>query len=313
MAQTLVKHSGIANYIVGFSTRISIPILDETKRRKLCAATRSRRSPGSQPRRGPASSGVTSISSARSCGRTISTRPGLTAKPPIISFKLDTQARRGTSRSPGRSPKSSSMRPMSRACICAAARWRAAASDGRTGRRISVPRCLGLAKAQGVKNAVIVPVGAKGGFVPKRMPPGAAATRSRPRGYGSTSASCRAFSTSPTISRTAGWCRPRAPSGGQGRSLSGGRRRQGYGDLLRHRQRNSAEHGFWLDDAFASGGSAGYDHKKMAITARGGGKRCKRHFREIDIDIQSHPLQRSSASATCRAMCSATACCCRGR
>jgi glutamate dehydrogenase len=49
----------------------------------------------------------------------------------------------------------------------------------------------------------------------------------------------------------------------------------------------SAEYGFWLGDAFASGGSAGYDHKKMAITARGGWECVKRHFRETGVDIQS--------------------------
>jgi glutamate dehydrogenase len=48
----------------------------------------------------------------------------------------------------------------------------------------------------------------------------------------------------------------------------------------------SEEYGFWLGDAFASGGSAGYDHKKMAITARGAWECVKRHFREIDVDIQ---------------------------
>ena len=50
------------------------------------------------------------------------------------------------------------------------------------------------------------------------------------------------------------------------------------------------EHGFWLDDAFASGGSAGYDHKKMGITARGAWEAVKRHFREIDIDIGKTPF-----------------------
>ena len=51
--------------------------------------------------------------------------------------------------------------------------------------------------------------------------------------------------------------------------------------------RISAEYGFWLGDAFASGGSAGYDHKKMGITARGGWECVKRHFRELGIDTQS--------------------------
>src|SRR5258708_37264371 len=49
----------------------------------------------------------------------------------------------------------------------------------------------------------------------------------------------------------------------------------------------SEEYGFWLGDAFASGGSAGYDHKKMAITARGAWECVKRHFREIGVDIQN--------------------------
>src|SRR5207302_464714 len=48
----------------------------------------------------------------------------------------------------------------------------------------------------------------------------------------------------------------------------------------------AAEYGFWLGDAFASGGSAGYDHKKMAITARGAWECVKRHFRDMDIDTQ---------------------------
>ena len=49
----------------------------------------------------------------------------------------------------------------------------------------------------------------------------------------------------------------------------------------------SRDYGFWLDDAFASGGSAGYDHKKMGITARGAWECVKRHFREVGHDIQS--------------------------
>src|SRR5262249_359557 len=52
----------------------------------------------------------------------------------------------------------------------------------------------------------------------------------------------------------------------------------------------SAEHGFWLDDAFASGGSAGYDHKKMGITPRGAWESVKRHFREMDVNIGTTPF-----------------------
>jgi glutamate dehydrogenase len=72
----------------------------------------------------------------------------------------------------------------------------------------------------------------------------------------------------------------------------------------------SADYGFWLGDAFASGGSVGYDHKKMGITARGAWESVKRHFRALG----STPRPRDSpwqALATCRATCLATACCCR--
>jgi glutamate dehydrogenase len=72
------------------------------------------------------------------------------------------------------------------------------------------------------------------------------------------------------------------------------------------------EHGFWLGDAFASGGSAGYDHKKMGITARGAWEAVKRHFREM-TSTSRRRRSPSPGSATCRATCSATACCCRAR
>src|SRR5690625_2787558 len=52
----------------------------------------------------------------------------------------------------------------------------------------------------------------------------------------------------------------------------------------------SAEYDFWLGDAFASGGSTGYDHKKMAITARGAWESVKLHFRELGIDVQNEPF-----------------------
>ncbi len=72
------------------------------------------------------------------------------------------------------------------------------------------------------------------------------------------------------------------------------------------------EAGFWLDDAFASGGSAGYDHKKMGITARGAWEAVKRHFREMNVDIQTTPFT-VAAWVTCPATSSATVCCCRAR
>ena len=70
-------------------------------------------------------------------------------------------------------------------------------------------------------------------------------------------------------------------------------------------------HGFWLDDAFASGGSKGYDHKKMGITARGAWEAIKRHFREMGTDIQKEDFTVIGVGDSRRAMSSATACCCR--
>lgn len=67
----------------------------------------------------------------------------------------------------------------------------------------------------------------------------------------------------------------------------------------------SASYGFWLGDAFASGGSIGYDHKAMGITARGAWEAVKRHFRELGKDIQTEPFT-MVASATCPATSSAT-------
>ena len=70
----------------------------------------------------------------------------------------------------------------------------------------------------------------------------------------------------------------------------------------------AAAYGFWLGDAFASGGSNGYDHKKMAITARGAWICVQRHFNELGHRRADRTRSRCSASATCRVTCSATDC-----
>ena len=163
-------------------------------------------------------------------------------------------------------------------------RWSDRPEDFRT-------EVLGLAKAQNVKNAVIVPVGAKGGFVPKRLKIGDAARPSRPRVCAPIRASSRACSTSPTISRATRSCRPpntvRRDSDDPYLVVAADKGTATFSDIANG---ISAAHGFWLDDAFASGGSAGYDHKKMGITARGAWEAVKRHFREMDVDIQATPF-----------------------
>ncbi|MBA2384444.1 MAG: NAD-glutamate dehydrogenase, partial [Actinobacteria bacterium] len=160
-------------------------------------------------------------------------------------------------------------------------RW----SDRREDFRTEV---LGLMKAQTVKNAVIVPVGAKGGFVIKRPPAGddrasllaevVACYRTFMRGL---------LDLTDTI------------AGGEIVPPPNVARRddddpyllvaadKGTGTFSDIANEISAEYGFWLGDAFASGGSAGYDHKAMGITARGAWESVKRHFRELDVDIDS--------------------------
>ncbi len=158
-------------------------------------------------------------------------------------------------------------------------RWSERPEDFRT-------EILGLMKAQIVKNAVIVPSGAKGGFVLKTIKPGAT----------------RAEINKEVIERYTNFI-------------------QGLLDLTDNIKKNkyirpsnvvchddidpylvvaadkgtatfsdlansiSAQYDFWLGDAFASGGSAGYDHKKIGITARGAWESIKRHFRELDLDV----------------------------
>ncbi|MGD9671101.1 MAG: NAD-glutamate dehydrogenase [Hyphomicrobiaceae bacterium] len=160
-------------------------------------------------------------------------------------------------------------------------RWSDRAHDFRT-------EVLGLAKAQQVKNTVIVPQGAKGGFVPKQLP--ADATREDLLKAGITA--YRTF-ISTLLSLTDNLV------GGSVVPPPGIVRRdsddpylvvaadKGTATFSDYANAISEARGFWLGDAFASGGSAGYDHKKMGITARGAWEGVKRHFREMDHDIQS--------------------------
>ena len=187
-------------------------------------------------------------------------------------------------------------------------RW----SDRRDDFRTEV---LGLVKAQQVKNAVIVPVGSKGGFYPKRLPQGGAPRRGAGRGdRAPTRPSSSACSTSPTTSTPrARWSSPPRRAGPRRRrSLSGGRGRQGHGQLLRHRQRASPSPtaSGWATPSPPAARPA-TTTRPWASPPAAPGRAVKRHFRELGKDIQTRALHRASASATCRATCSATACCCR--
>ncbi|MCB5273843.1 NAD-specific glutamate dehydrogenase [Arthrobacter sp. SO5] len=168
-------------------------------------------------------------------------------------------------------------------------RWSDRREDFRT-------EILGLVKAQTVKNAVIVPTGAKGGFYAKQLPdPAADRTAWMAEGIESYKTFIRGLlDITDNLVTTP-----------EGETLVP------PADVVRHDDDDSylvvaadkgtasfsdianglaAEYGFWLGDAFASGGSVGYDHKAMGITARGAWESVKRHFSELDLDTQSEPF-----------------------
>jgi glutamate dehydrogenase len=159
-------------------------------------------------------------------------------------------------------------------------RW----SDRREDFRTEV---LGLMKAQNVKNTLIVPVGAKGGFVPKRLPAGGTREEVQAEVVACYQTFIRAL-LDLTDNIVAGRIVPppqvvRHDGDDPYLVVAADKGTATFSDIA---NAISADYGFWLADAFASGGSAGYDHKKMGITARGAWECVKRHFREMGIDTQ---------------------------
>ncbi len=162
-------------------------------------------------------------------------------------------------------------------------RW----SDRREDFRTEV---LGLMKAQVVKNTVIVPTGAKGGFVPKRLPQGDRETVMKEVVACYRTFICGLLDLTDNVVNG----RVVAPDNVVRRDgedpymvVAADKGTATFSDIA---NAISAEYGFWLDDAFASGGSAGYDHKKMGITARGAWEAVKRHFREQGVNVQTDPF-----------------------
>jgi glutamate dehydrogenase len=165
-------------------------------------------------------------------------------------------------------------------------RWSDRPQDFRT-------EVLGLVKAQNVKNAVIVPVGAKGGFVPKFLPAGGSREAVQAEGI----ATYKMFiSTMLDITDnigpgTTGVIPPSDVVRHDGDDpylvVAADKGTATFSDIANEL---AIAHGFWLGDAFASGGSAGYDHKKMGITARGAWESVKRHFQEMNVDLAAAPF-----------------------
>ena len=161
-------------------------------------------------------------------------------------------------------------------------RW----SDRRDDFRTEV---LGLVKAQQVKNAVIVPVGSKGGFYPKQLPRGGDRDAIQAEAI-------RAYKTflsglldlTDNIDADNQVVPPASVVAHDGQDpylvVAADKGTATFSDIANG---VAESYGFWLGDAFASGGSVGYDHKVMGITARGAWEAVKRHFRELGKDIQT--------------------------
>ncbi|MBJ7416591.1 MAG: NAD-glutamate dehydrogenase, partial [Niveispirillum sp.] len=161
-------------------------------------------------------------------------------------------------------------------------RWSDRKEDFRT-------EILGLIKAQIVKNAVIVPVGSKGGFIVKNPVPASAGRdavmaeviecyKTMMRGLLDITDNLKNGVVIPPEDVV------RLDSDDPYLVVAADKGTATFSDIANGVSR---EYGFWLDDAFASGGSAGYDHKGMGITARGAWEAVKRHFRELGKDIQN--------------------------
>lgn len=164
-------------------------------------------------------------------------------------------------------------------------RWSDRRDDFRT-------EILGLMKAQRVKNAVIVPTGAKGGFYPKALPDPAQRDAWLAEGT-----ECYRIFIRTLLSVTDNLVEGKVVHPAHICCHDGDdpyfvvAADKGTATFSDVANAIALERGFWLGDAFASGGSVGYDHKAMGITARGGWLSVRRHFAEMGVDIQSEPVR----------------------
>ena len=165
-------------------------------------------------------------------------------------------------------------------------RW----SDRRDDYRTEI---LGLMKAQRVKNAVIVPTGAKGGFYPKQLPDPAHDRA----GWAAEGQAAYEVFVDTLLSVTDNIVGEKVVHPAEVVVLDGEdpyfvvAADKGTAKFSDVANAIAGRHDFWLDDAFASGGSNGYDHKAMGITAKGAWLSVQRHFLELGVDVQAEPVR----------------------
>lgn len=161
-------------------------------------------------------------------------------------------------------------------------RWSDRREDFRT-------EILGLMKAQQVKNSLIVPSGAKGGFVPKRIPANASREELMAEGISCYQLFIRGLLDITDNYKDGAVVKPQNTvfydEDDPYLVVAADKGTATFSDIA---NAISQEYQFWLGDAFASGGSVGYDHKKMGITAKGAWESVKRHFYELNMDIENN-------------------------
>ncbi|MDN4631956.1 NAD-glutamate dehydrogenase [Sphingomonas sp. PsM26] len=164
-------------------------------------------------------------------------------------------------------------------------RWSDRRDDFRT-------EILGLMKAQRVKNAVIVPTGAKGGFYAKQLPPASNRDAWLAEGTESYRVFIRTLLSITDNIVEGKVVHPQGVVVHDGEDpyfvVAADKGTATFSDVA---NAIALEHGFWLGDAFASGGSVGYDHKAMGITAKGAWVSVQRHFAERGTDVQTQPIR----------------------
>ncbi len=210
------------------------------------------------------------------------------ASPPYLAFKLDPKTITDLPEPRPKyeiyvySPRFEGVHLRSGTVARGGLRWSDRLDDYRT-------EVLGLVKAQMVKNAVIVPSGAKGGFVLKRAPTDPAELREEV-------VTCYQLFVSALLDLTDNLVDDavippedtvRYDGDDTYLVVAADKGTATFSDIANELAINR---GMWLGDAFASGGSNGYDHKAMGITARGGWESVKRHFRELGRNIQEEPF-----------------------
>jgi len=209
---------------------------------------------------------------------------------PYLSFKLDSRAIRWLPDPKPKfeifvySPRMEGVHLRGGLVARGGIRWSDRREDFRT-------EILGLVKAQMVKNAVIVPVGAKGGFVVKKPPTTGGREAQLAEGIECYKTLIRGLLDLTDNIVGGEIVHPKDVVRRDGDDtylvVAADKGTATFSDIANG---VSAEYGHWLGDAFASGGSVGYDHKKMGITARGAWEAVKRHFREMGRDIQKEPF-----------------------